>query len=308
MTYATALTMASCCRGNRGTGPRNLHHRNPVPHRSTPPLGNWHRTQDIVAQRRTGWPFSLHLGSGTEFSSTDLTTSEASTGNTDKYQWITRKPDWDDGHRIAAALEFKQAKATGLRLTGSLRTGETLTAVTTDISAPNGLGTPTYAYQWERLDCSEPGNDRVISDETSSTYTVVLDEQPASDVTIEITAGGDLRVDPSSLTFTSDDWNSPQTVTVSSLYDGDVSDDTAKVTHTVASGSSSEYLATYIPDLGVSVTDTADDSDVSRGLTLSRSEITEGDEGTVATLSILSNHRFAERPGCLALLGGSNPE
>ena len=299
----------------------------------------------LMLNAQLAGPFSLYLSPDTELSSTNLTTSEAATGNTHRYQWIAEKPDWEDGQRIAAALEFRQAEATGLKLTGSLQTEATLTVVTTDITDPNGLGTPVYTYQWNRINCSDSSKDGVISGETSSTYTVVaadltchiqatvtfkdsmgfgesisqtssmvtvtpatltideggestytvvLNEQPASDVTIEITAGGDLRVDSSSLTFTNDDWDSPQTVTVSSLYDGDVSDDTAKVTHAVTSGSSSEYLGAYIPDLGVSVTDTAGDSDVSWGLTLSRSEITEGDEGTVATLSILSNHRFAE--------------
>ena len=73
----------------------------------------------------------------------------------------------------------------------------------------------------------------------SATYTVVLDTVPTAAVEIAVAkeAGGDtdLTVAPSSLTFTTADWNTAQTVTVSAAADDDADDGTATVTHTAAS-------------------------------------------------------------------------
>ena len=54
-------------------------------------------------------------------------------------------------------------------------------------------------------------------DATGASYTVVLDSQPTADVTVTISghAGTDVSVAPSTLTFTSENWNIAQAVTVS---------------------------------------------------------------------------------------------
>ena len=53
-----------------------------------------------------------------------------------------------------------------------------------------------------------------------------------------VTVGGasetDLTVSPSSLTFTTENWDTPQTVTVSAAQDADAVDDTAMLTHSVS--------------------------------------------------------------------------
>ena len=54
-------------------------------------------------------------------------------------------------------------------ITGTAQVGRTLTAVTTGITDGDGLTSPTYTYQWIRVDGSEAD----ISDENSSTYTLV---------------------------------------------------------------------------------------------------------------------------------------
>ena len=106
-----------------------------------------------------------------------------------------------------------------------------------------------------------------VAEGESATYTVALAEQPTGEVTVTIggTAGTDLNVDESSLTFTTSDWGTAQTVTVSAGEDDDPSDDTATLTHT-ASGADYGMVT---QDLAVTVTD-----DDTAGLTLSAPTLT----------------------------------
>ena len=54
-------------------------------------------------------------------------------------------------------------------ITGTAQVGETLTASTTGIADANGLTSPTYTYQWIRVD----GTEADIAGENSSTYLLV---------------------------------------------------------------------------------------------------------------------------------------
>jgi hypothetical protein len=53
----------------------------------------------------------------------------------------------------------------------------------------------------------------------SDTYTVTLNTQPASDVTVTLTPDAQVTVNPPTLTFTSGNWNTPQPVTVTAVDD-----------------------------------------------------------------------------------------
>ena len=90
------------------------------------------------------------------------------------------------------------------------------------------------------------------------TYTVVLDTQPTGTVTIRpsLAAGsdGDVRVSPSALSFSTSNWKTPKTVTVSAGQDGDSDRDSATVEHAVSGADYGEVEA-----LQVSVTVTDDD-------------------------------------------------
>ena len=55
-------------------------------------------------------------------------------------------------------------------ITGTAQVGQTLTAVTTGILDADGLTSPTYTYQWIRVDGTDEAD---ISGENSSTYTLV---------------------------------------------------------------------------------------------------------------------------------------
>ena len=77
-----------------------------------------------------------------------------------------------------------------------------------------------------------------INEEGEGMYTVELDTQPVGgSVTVTIndpTDNTDVTASPSSLRFTSSNWDTAREVTVSAADDADSSDDTATVTHTVS--------------------------------------------------------------------------
>ena len=56
---------------------------------------------------------------------------------------------------------------------------------------------------------------------TTDNFTVVLTAQPGSDVVLTVSSAdsGEATVSPAALTFTPDDWNEPQTVTVTGADD-----------------------------------------------------------------------------------------
>ncbi len=109
------------------------------------------------------------------------------------------------------------------------------------------------------------------------TYTVVLDTEPAAEVTVavEVPSGTDLTVTPSELRFTATDWNTAQAVTVTASHDADaVADDPVTLAHEVSGGDYQGLAAA-----GVEVTITEDDVP---GVTISETALTlaEGDAGT----------------------------
>ena len=89
----------------------------------------------------------------------------------------------------------------------------------------------------------------------SRTYQVVLSHRPSGDVSVVVndpTDNSDVTASPDSLTFTADNWNIAQTVTVSAAHDDDGSDESATVTHSVSGGG---YDGVSAPDIEVTVTD-----------------------------------------------------
>ena len=79
-----------------------------------------------------------------------------------------------------------------------------------------------------------------VNEESTATYTVVLDAEPGSEVTITVTkaTGGDenLTLSGSPLTFTDSDWDTAQTVTVSAAEDDDTAAGSATFEHGASSG------------------------------------------------------------------------
>jgi hypothetical protein len=90
---------------------------------------------------------------------------------------------------------------------------------------------------------------------TTDTYTVVLTGEPTSDETITPSPDNQLTVSPASLTFTSANWNTPQTVTVSAVNDA-VAEGTHSGTITHAAASTDPgYNGLAIAAVTVTITD-----------------------------------------------------
>ncbi|MCY4324329.1 MAG: Ig-like domain-containing protein, partial [Gammaproteobacteria bacterium] len=72
----------------------------------------------------------------------------------------------------------------------------------------------------------------------SASYTVALATRPPSAVTVEIAVSGGAGVglSASSLTFGADDWDAPQSVTVTALEDDDGADESGSLTHSATGG------------------------------------------------------------------------
>ena len=90
-----------------------------------------------------------------------------------------------------------------------------------------------------------------VNEGGSSSYTVVLDTEPTVTVTVAITAGGDVSTNPASLTFTTTDWNTAQTVTVNAAQDADGNNDSQTLAH-AASGAEYDSVT---GDVSVTVID-----------------------------------------------------
>ena len=106
-------------------------------------------------------------------------------------------------------------------------------------------------------------------------YTVRLNAAPTSDVTVAISSSNpDVTVMPNSLTFTSSNWETEQTVDVTAAEDADAADDTANLRHRPSGGG---YGSGQNKDLIVTVTD-----DDTAGLMLSTTflDVDEGGQNT----------------------------
>ena len=93
-----------------------------------------------------------------------------------------------------------------------------------------------------------------VAEGGSATYTVQLDPQPTADVTVTISGheGTDVTLNKTMLTFTMDDYNTPQTVTVDAAQDADGYGDTVTLTLSAVNGGyggvSREYVVTVVDD------------------------------------------------------------
>ncbi len=146
---------------------------------------------------------------------------------------------------------------------------------------------PGYVY-WILTD-DEPGvsvsvTELALAEGGSAAYTVVLEERPTHDVVIGVTASGspDVTVDRATLTFTSSNWSTAQTVTVRAAQDADAVNDAASITHAVdASRSANEYVNLDIDGVRVTV-----DDDETVGISVSETALPVA-EGGSATYTVV---------------------
>ena len=121
------------------------------------------------------------------------------------------------------------------------------------VSAINSVGAGTASGPASATTTAAPGvsvNPTMLSvnEGLTGTYTVVLNTQPGAGVTVTPRSSDANKVTfaPASLSFTTTDWNTAQTVTVTGVEDDDGKNDTATITHTV-SGYAGVFTAPSIP-------------------------------------------------------------
>ncbi|MEA5572572.1 DUF3616 domain-containing protein [Calothrix sp. UHCC 0171] len=105
----------------------------------------------------------------------------------------------------------------------------------------------TIIESGDRTDVAEGG--------ATDTYTIVLKTQPTADVTINITVDNQVTTNSPTLTFTPQNWNVAQAVTVTAVDDDFIEGThTGTITHSVSS-SDTNYNGTAIANITVNITD-----------------------------------------------------
>ena len=120
-----------------------------------------------------------------------------------------------------------------------------LVGLATAVAQDAGAQSPSLVLSDSSLEVPEAG---------SASYTVKLATLPTADVTVSIggTADTGLSLSHMSLTFTTSNWETAQTVRVSAAQDSDARHARATLTHTASGGGYGAVSA----DLPVTVTDT----------------------------------------------------
>ena len=183
-------------------------------------------------------------------SGSDLTVSPAAleftTGNWDTARTVTVTAGHDDDHTNDTVTLTNTAAGGGYSGASPVAVAVTVA----DDDSPELVISPTSVTVDEGdtsgLDAGE-------------TYTVRLATQPSANVAVTITgtAGTDVSLDTSSMTFTANDWDTAQTVRVTAGHDDDADDDEVTLVHTAAGGGYSSVRGT--------VAVTVDDDDTARG-------------------------------------------
>ncbi len=101
-----------------------------------------------------------------------------------------------------------------------------------------------------------------IMEGDNDSYSVVLTVQPTADVTVTANpaSGSDISVNPSQLTFTESNYNTPQTINVTTDTDSDTYDKTVAINHTVSG--SGNYQDATAADVTVKVFEMPENTNV----------------------------------------------
>ncbi len=122
---------------------------------------------------------------------------------------------------------------------------------------------------------------RTIDEGSTSTYTVVLDTQPTSQVRMTVTSDNTAVTATATpalpLTFTSINWNTPQTVTLTAVEDANMVSETVNVTHTA------RYPGFAIDPVVVTVRD----NDIVAGVAVSQTTRTVTEGGAASNYTVV---------------------
>jgi len=124
----------------------------------------------------------------------------------------------------------------------------------------------------------------------TDTYTLVLATEPTFDVTVEISADSQSTVSTSSIVFSTENWDTPQTITVTADNDNidEDSPHTSTITHDATSADAS-YEDVAISSVTVNITD----NDIA-GVTVSPLFVTTTEAGVTSTFTVVLDSRPVE--------------
>ncbi|MDP6976557.1 MAG: hypothetical protein QF575_08335, partial [Acidimicrobiales bacterium] len=180
--------------------------------------------------------------------------------------------DLDDGNQASTATVAVDAASTGDSLYDALASQDVDVTTVDDDTAGFTLSTTTASV-------TEAGS--------TDTFTVVLDSEPTGTVVLTVASDdtGEATVSPATLTFTTGNWDTAQTVTVTGV-DDDLDDGNQASTATVAVNTSSTADSGYdaLADRDVDVTTSDDDT---AGFTLSGTTITVTEAGSNETFTVV---------------------
>ena len=165
-------------------------------------------------------------------------------------------------------------------------TGDVVVTVGSEVSAGVSFtvtaASPGVSVDPARLPVPEGG---------MGTYTVVLDTRPTADVTITVAVpqGASITAAPSPLIFTSLNWDSPQTVTVTEPEDDDALDETYSMIHRVTS-TDFDYSNPFVQ---WSVIEVIDNDAATAGVTLDPEELTVPEGGSASYTVVLDTQPTA---------------
>ena len=127
-----------------------------------------------------------------------------------------------------------------------------------------------------------------VNEEDTADYAVSLNTEPTADVIVEIVSSNlsEVTVSLAPLTFTPDNWSTPQTVRVTAADDADAVDDSVILTHTATGGDYTTGSAAgnnVTAELSVTV-----DDDDTAGITLNPATVTvdEGNNNQTYTVEL----------------------
>ena len=141
-----------------------------------------------------------------------------------------------------------------------------------------------------------------ITEGGRGTYTVKLDTQPVASTTVAVTGAGDASVGPAELVFTTRNWSTPQTVTVTAVEDDDAADEPqTMVTHMATGG---DYVGIGVDNVRVTITDD-DDPRVSVSFEQNSYTVSEGATTSVAVRLSADPERSLSVPLTIVELGGA---
>ena len=121
----------------------------------------------------------------------------------------------------------------------------------------------------------------------TSTFTVKLNSQPEADVTISVSSSNtdEGTVNPSSMGFSSSNWNTSQTVTVTGVDDSSDPVVDGNTSYKINLGNT-ESSSTHYNDLKSGTLELSNTDNESPGVTLSSSSLTTSENGTNATFTV----------------------